>query len=336
MSAYEFSNFLKDYGNYLWTKASDKDDHRMKNVLETAEKDGLVKLTPEDRQAIRQYDEAYPAYWEKSKNTPDSLREVVDEEFGRNDFVKAILEIQARIPNYDDYSQQKFLKSETELMMKDMDARGMTETAKEIIICRHLCSNINWTRKPLGKEILDFADEHIHTLAARNAVHAFNDKYEQLSQSKLSNEENIKSNDDLKDMADGEKILRKIIEPYKGKIVYMDLWGTWCMPCIHAIRNSPKLKTAVKDYDVVYVYFACRSEEDEWKKMIAELDLAKQNYIHYNLPKNQQKAVTDYLKVDGLPFYVLFDKHGNMEKLERGHIGDIEGFKKKIDELSKK
>lgn len=312
MSAYEFSHFLNDYGYYLWTKASDKDDHRMKNVLETAEKDGLVKLTPEDRQAIRQYDEAYLAYWEKSKNTPDSLREAVDEEFGRNDFVKSILEIQARIPNYDDYSQQKFLKSGTELMMKDMEARGMSETARDIIICCHLCSNINWARKPLGKEILDFADEHIHTLAARNAVHAFNDKYEQLSQSKLSNDENIKSNDAVKDMTDGEKILRKIIEPYKGKIILLDIWGTWCGPCKQRLQHSQEEYERLKDFEIVYLYLANRSSDESWKNVIKEYKIEGDNVIHYNLPAEQQSAVESFIGINGYPTYKLIDRNGTM------------------------
>lgn len=312
MSAYEFSHFLNDYGYYLWTKASDKDDHRMKNVLETAEKDGLVKLTPEDRQAIRQYDEAYPAYWEKSKNTPDSLREAVDEEFGRNDFVKSILEIQARIPNYDDYSQQKFLKSGTELMMKDMEARGMSETTRDIIICCHLCSNINWARKPLGKEILDFADEHIHTLAARNAVHAFNDKYEQLSQSKLSNDENIKSNDAVKDMTDGEKILRKIIEPYKGKIILLDIWGTWCGPCKQRLQHSQEEYERLKDFEIVYLYLANRSSDESWKNVIKEYKIEGDNVIHYNLPAEQQSAVESFIGINGYPTYKLIDRNGTV------------------------
>ena len=312
MSAYEFSHFLNDYGYYLWTKASDKDNHTMKNVLETAEKDGLVKLTPEDRQAIRQYDEAYPAYWEKSKNTPDSLREAVDEEFGRNDFVKSILEIQARIPNYDDYSQQKFLKSETELMMKDMEVRGMSETARDIIICRHLYSNINWARKPLGKEILDLADEHIHTLAARNAVHAFNDKYEQLSQSKLSNDENIKSNDAVKDMTDGEKILRKIIEQYKGKIILLDIWGTWCGPCKQRLQHSQEEYERLKDFEIVYLYLANRSSDESWKNVIKEYKIEGDNVVHYNLPAEQQSAVESFIGINGYPTYKLIDRNGTV------------------------
>jgi hypothetical protein len=92
----------------------------------------------------------------------------------------------------------------------------------------------------------------------------------------------------------------------------------------------------VKDYDIVYVYFAGQSEEAAWKGCIAELGLTKPNYVHYNLPMDQQDAVFKYLNLDGFPFSVLFDKQGNMEKLDRGHIGNIDGFKKKIEELSKK
>ena len=137
-------------------------------------------------------------------------------------------------------------------------------------------------------------------------------------------------------LTDGKAIIDKMIEPYKGKIVYMDVWGTWCQPCINAIKSSPSLKEAVKDYDIVYLYFALSSEDAAWKGAIVEYGLTKPNYVHYNLPEEQQKAVTDYLKLDGVPFYVLFDKNGNMEPLDRGHIGDIDGFKKKIEELSKK
>ena len=146
----------------------------------------------------------------------------------------------------------------------------------------------------------------------------------------------IAPSSNVEGLTDGKAIVEKIIEPYKGKIVYMDVWGTWCQPCINAIKASPKLKEAVKDYDLVYVYFAGRSEEAAWKGSIAELGLTKSNYVHYNLPQNQQKAVFKYLNLDGFPFYVLFDKQGNMEILDRGHIGDLDGFKKKIDELSKK
>ena len=154
------------------------------------------------------------------------------------------------------------------------------------------------------------------------------------------NEEKVKNviapNSNVAGLTDGKAIVEKMIEPYKGKIVYLDTWGTWCNPCIQAIKTSHSLKDAVKDYDIVYLYFAYGSPDAAWKGAIADLDIAKPNYVHYNLPPEQQEAVIKYLKVDGFPSYFLFDKNGNMESLDRGHIGDIDGFKKKIEELNKK
>jgi len=158
------------------------------------------------------------------------------------------------------------------------------------------------------------------------------------------NEEAVKkviaSASNVEGLTDGKAIIDKIVEPYKGKIVYMDVWGTWCKPCIEDIKASPKLKDALKDYDIVYLYFHIGGDMEEspetWKGAIAELGLTKPNYVHYLLPRPQQKMVTGYLNVEGYPSYYLFDKQGNMEKLDRGHMGNIEGFKKKIEELSKK
>ena len=332
MSVYEFSNFLNDYVNYLRTKANDKIDNTMMNILETAEKDGLFKLTSKDRQAIRQYDEAYPAYWERRKTTPDSLREAVDEEFGRNDFVKAILEIQARNPKYDDYSQQKFLAYEIELMMKDMKSHGMSETAKDIILCRHLYNNINWTRKPLGKELLAIADEHIYTPAARNAVHAINDKYEQIGQRKLSNEDNIKSNDVVKDMSDGEKILRKLIEPYKGKIILVDIWGTWCSPCKMRLKHSQEEYKRLKNFDIVYLYLANRSSDESWKNVIKEYKVEGDNVVHYNLPTAQQNAVESFIGINGYPTYKLIDRDGKLLDVNADPI-DLDALARLLEKL---
>lgn len=313
MMAYEFSTFLFDYRNFLLAKANDNYDNTMMNLLETAEKDGLFKLTPKDKDAIRQYDEAYPAYWEKRQNTPDSLRKAISEEFGRNDFVKHVLEIQARNPKYNDYSQQKFLQYETELMMKDLKAGGLSETAQDIILCRHLYENINWTRKPLGKELLSFADEHIHMPAARKAVHTYNDIYDNLVQrSKFSYEDNIKTNDAVKDMTDGEKILRKIIEPYKGRIILLDIWGTWCGGCKERLKHSQEEYERLKDFDIVYLYLADRSSDESWKNVIKEYKVEGENVVHYNLPAKQQTAVESFLGVSVFPTYKLIDRNGTL------------------------
>lgn len=312
MESYEFSSFLNDYCTYLWLRTQDEMPNTMKKILETAEKDGIVKLSAKDREVIRQYDEAFPAYWEKSKNAPDSLQKVIDDEFGKNSFVKGVLEIQGRNPNYDDYSNRKSTMHAAELMVKEMKAHAISEMAQNIILCRYLCNYINGSRKPLGKELLAFADEHINMPAARNAVHKINDKYEQIGKSKLSHENNLKTNDEVKNMSDGEKILRKIIEPYKGKIILVDIWGTWCGPCKMRLSHSQEEYKRLKDFDIVYLYLANRSSDESWKNVIKEYKVEGENVVHYNLPAAQQGAIENYIGVNGYPTYKLIDRDGKL------------------------
>ena len=213
----------------------------------------------------------------------------------------------------------------------------MRDYGRAVWLCRELAD----CRKLKDKERASVVINEIKNDYFRQQVIDLNNYYEELAR---QNEEAVKKviapSSNVEGLTEGKAIIDKIIEPYKGKIVYLDVWGTWCPPCIEAIKASPKLKESVKDYDIVYIYFHSGGDMEEtgdtWKGAIAELGLTKPNYVHYLLPREQQKMVTDYLKVDGYPFYVLFDKQGNMENLAREHIGDVDGFKKKIDELSKK
>ena len=213
----------------------------------------------------------------------------------------------------------------------------MRDYGRAVWLCRELAD----CRKLKDKERASVVINEIKNDYFRQQVIDLNNYYEELAR---QNEEAVKKviapSSNVEGLTDGKAIINKIIEPYKGKIVYLDVWGTWCPPCIEAIKASPKLKESVKDYDIVYIYFHSGGDAEEigetWKGAIAELGLTKPNNVHYLLPRVQQKMVTDYLKVDGYPCYYLFDKHGNMENLAREHIGDVDGFKKKIEELSKK
>ena len=309
LNSYEFSHFFNDYGFLLQNKTH-TNDYKLKWIMDLAEKDGIIKLSAKDREAIEQHDLAWPVYNVIWKNAPDSLQKVLEKDFNKKDFMKVINEIQSRNPKYKDYSLQKFILRELEGILKEMNAREWSGTTQDILLCRNLCKEINWSRKSLGKEILAFADEHIHTPAARHTVHAMNNKYEQIGKRKLTDADNLKSNDVVKGMSDGEKILRKIIEPYKGKIILVDIWGTWCGPCKEGLSHSQEEYERLKDFDIVYLYLANRSSEDSWKNVIKEYNVMGDNVVHYNLPAEQQKAVENYIGVTGYPTYRLIDRDG--------------------------
>lgn len=140
---------------------------------------------------------------------------------------------------------------------------------------------------------------------------------------------------DVEGLTDGKAILDKIIEPYRGKIVYLDIWGTWCAPCKRKLSESHKLKAELEDYDIVYLYLANRSPEKSWKNVIAEYNLTESNCVHYNLPAGQQHAVEQYVGLTGYPTYRLFDKQGRMHHLNWLDDENLTEFKKKLDAMGK-
>ena len=113
-------------------------------------------------------------------------------------------------------------------------------------------------------------------------------------------------------MSDGEQILRKLIEPYKGKIILLDIWGTWCGPCKDALSRSQAEYERLKDYDLVYLYLANNSSDESWKNVIKMYDVTGDNVVHYNLPAAQQNAIEAFLQVEAFPTYKLIDRNGTI------------------------
>ena len=115
----------------------------------------------------------------------------------------------------------------------------------------------------------------------------------------------------------------------------MDIWGTWCAPCRANLKESWKVREALKDYDIVYLFLANNSSDEAWKSIISEYSLTGPNCVHYNLPADQQSAIEHYIGVNGYPTYKLIDKEGNIHDLHWLHHEDMKSFLETIDKMSK-
>lgn len=103
--------------------------------------------------------------------------------------------------------------------------------------------------------------------------------------------------------------LEGIATSYKGKVVVIDIWNTWCYPCRKAMDTMEPLKTGVLESDdIVWIYLADDSSPiTDYTKLIG-----KYNGIHYRLSSDQRKDLYGYLGLDGIPYYVLVDGNGRI------------------------
>jgi len=94
----------------------------------------------------------------------------------------------------------------------------------------------------------------------------------------------------------------------KGKLVYIDIWATWCLPCIKEIPNLKKMEEYFKGKDIQFVSICKSDTKEHWQKMVEEKELSG---IQLFAPEEDISFFKDY-SVQGIPRFILIDKDGKI------------------------
>jgi len=101
------------------------------------------------------------------------------------------------------------------------------------------------------------------------------------------------------------------LSEFKGKVVYLDFWGTWCGPCMREMTEfSHDLKKKFEGRDVVFLYISVGDPEDKWQKTLTESHFTSVNSVHLREPKERTASI-DY-QVNEFPTYWLIGRDGRI------------------------
>ena len=115
---------------------------------------------------------------------------------------------------------------------------------------------------------------------------------------------------------------------YRGKLVYLDFWASWCPPCLVSL---PELEALRQEY-------AGRGLEIVAVNLDRDLEQArrflKKHPVGYASASDPEGRIPRTFEVETMPTSFLIDRDGVIRHVQAGfRKGDVEGLRKRIDAL---
>ena len=92
------------------------------------------------------------------------------------------------------------------------------------------------------------------------------------------------------------------LSQFKGKVVLLDFWASWCGPCIGDLPNLRKIKEQVAAQPVIFLNVSLDANEAAWQQAIAKHEIKG---VHV-----RSEQVAQAYNVSGIPRYYLVDPQG--------------------------
>ncbi|AGY53289.1 Thiol-disulfide oxidoreductase resA [Bacteroidales bacterium CF] len=111
---------------------------------------------------------------------------------------------------------------------------------------------------------------------------------------------------------------------FKGKVLLIDFWASWCGPCRAEIPHLKKVYEKYSRNEVEFLSVSIDKGESEWKKALSQENMP---WTQILAPKSGSEVSRLY-QFSGIPFLVIIDKEG---KISSKYVRGEEEISKAID-----
>jgi len=120
------------------------------------------------------------------------------------------------------------------------------------------------------------------------------------------------------------------LHDFIGKVIYIDMWASWCLPCRWEFPKWADLKKEYKDKDVVFIGLSIDHEHHKWVKYITKKEKTKGQYIGI---QPSLDVFEEKYGIYAVPHFILIDKRGNVFENNTSRPSSGETINIKLDKL---
>ena len=283
-------------------------------TLRYMDEHGIRPLSETERGYIETWDEGMDALRSgaiTAETLPDSFR-------AANDSLMALWSgdgVQAFVKE----KGEKFIEEIVDVRMAILDPlekiaeSGVDSRFEELCAANLFMEDIYYRKHSMGELWFSEMEKYISDPVLRRCIEAENEKYLAIENTGLDYPASIMPSEQYAAENDADELWNRIAERYRGKVVAIDFWGTWCVPCREEMPAVKELAAQYAGRDVVFVFLAYRSPEDSWLNVIRELGMTAPNIVHFNLPDEQMQLLVGKFGVTSYPTHILVDPEGNVQ-----------------------
>ncbi|MFD2967783.1 TlpA family protein disulfide reductase [Sphingobacterium bambusae] len=123
----------------------------------------------------------------------------------------------------------------------------------------------------------------------------------------------------------GESLLKDLRSAYANKLVLIDIWATWCVPCIQAMPYAKKLQEEAKasnlPVEFVYLCTSGGSDEEQWKNKVLEI---QQPGTHLFVDSKAISELMTMFNMGGFPSYLLLKPDGSYDEKTVNSLSNLQ------------
>lgn len=114
------------------------------------------------------------------------------------------------------------------------------------------------------------------------------------------------ANDILYDINENEHNFNNVLKGYQGTLLLVDVWASWCAPCLQENKYLDTLKETLKNEKIKFLHLSTDKTASSWKKSV--VNYGNNQAVHFRLSNHAR--FKKQLDIKTIPRFILYDDKG--------------------------